>query len=66
MDYAYIADFITHTEYLIKINMKKHHELVKKGSWSIEDEVLANELKYEYEELVNDLEEARDALSQCD
>ena len=66
MDYAYIADFITHTEYLIKINSRKRHELVKKGAWSLEDELLADELDYEYEELVNDLDEERDALSQCD
>lgn len=66
MDYAYIADFITHAEYLMKVNVRKHHELIKKGAWSIEDEVLVNELNYEYEELINDLEEAYDALSQYD
>lgn len=66
MDYAYIADVIAHTEYLMKVNLRKRHELVKKGAWSLEDELLADDLDYEYQELVNDLEEARDALSQCD
>jgi len=66
MDYAYMLDVITYTEYFIKVNTRKRNELVKKGGWSLEDELLADELDYEYEELVNDLVEARDALSQCD
>ena len=61
-----MLDVITYTEYFIKVNTRKRNELVKKGGWSLEDELLADELDYEYEELVNDLVEARDALSQCD
>jgi len=66
MDYLYIADFISNAEYLLKINARKRHELVMKAAWSVEDEEYADELDYEREELLEDIIEARDALSQCD
>jgi hypothetical protein len=66
MDYVLIADFIAHAEYLLTVNERKRHELVMKAAWSEEDELLADELDYEHEELLDDIADARDALSQCD
>ena len=66
MDYLLISDFIEYTEYRLRFIEKKRHELVKKAAWSADDEYLADALDDEYATLEDELEEARDALSQCD
>ena len=66
MDYLLISDFISYAKYRLTVIEKKRHELVKKGAWSADDEYLANTLDEEKATLEEELEEARDALSQCD
>jgi len=66
MDYVLIADFIAYAEYRMKIIDRMRHELVKKGAWSEDDELLADELDLEKDGLLDEIVEARDALSQCD
>ena len=66
MDYLLISDFIEFTEYRLRFIEKKRHALVIKGAWSADDEYLADSLDEEYARLEEELEEARDALSQCD
>ena len=66
MDYLLISDFIEFAEYRLAVIAKKRHELVKKATWSADDEYLADTLDEEKATLEEELEEARDALSQCD
>jgi hypothetical protein len=66
MDYVLIADYIAYSEYLLTVNERKRHELVMKAAWSEEDELLADELDFEHDELLEEIADARDALSQCD
>ena len=66
MDYLLISDFIEYAKYRLTVIEKKRHDLVKKAAWSAEDEYLADSLDEEYATLQEDIEEACDALSQCD
>ena len=61
-----ISDYIALAEYRLTVIAAKRHELVKKAAWSAADEALADALDAEHEELLEAIEEARDALSQCD
>ena len=66
MDYVLISDFIGYAKYRLTVIEKKRHDLVKKAAWSAEDEYLADALDDEHARLEYELEEAWDALSQCD
>jgi hypothetical protein len=66
MDYLIISNYIALAEYRLTVIAMKRHELVYKGGWSASDEALADALDAEHEELLEAIEEARDALSQCD
>jgi hypothetical protein len=66
MDYLLISDFIEYAKYRLTVIEKKRHDLVKKAAWSAEDEYSADALDDERARLEEELEEACDALSQCD
>ena len=66
MDYVLIAEFIKSTKCRLGVIAFQRYELNNKTYWTKEDEELAGILDEERDILEEELEEAQDALSQCD
>ena len=66
MDYPMISDYLQEWRRQLTIINMARWALVKKAGWSAEDELRADELDYHRERLEDMIEEAADALSQCD